>query len=90
MDKVKALKILRMVPLSSGYAYDLIQHFIDYGCEDEYALVELEAIPNSVEAGDLFRTLVLDEHFDVDAAEEVYDAAMVIVRCADSVNQKVA
>ena len=86
------LTVLKEVSLTRGYAYDVIQHFIVAGRDDWKGLAkdDVENVPTDLEAGDLFRTLVLDENFSLSYSEHVYDAAMIIVRSVDSALEKVA
>lgn len=89
MNQEQAIAVLEGLPFESGYAYDMIQHFLDFENQDPDGDVGF-GLPNCMEAGDLFRTLVLDEHYAVEEAENVYDAAMVIVYCADKPPQRLA
>lgn len=55
----------------SGYAYDIVSGLLD----PEADFSERDTL----EADALFRTLVLDEHWEVDEAREVYEAAYSIL-----------
>lgn len=66
-----ALSLLR-----EGYAYDLVTAFMDADGDYSGGL-------DDVHAGDLFRTLVLDERWGVAEAKEVYYAAMGALPPAD-------
>ncbi|PCJ25651.1 MAG: hypothetical protein COA94_06120 [Rickettsiales bacterium] len=61
--------------LAPGYATDLLLAFVEYLPENRASHKELEP----TDAGDLFRTLVLEENWSVKKARAVYDAAYEVV-----------
>ena len=69
--------------LRSGYARDLVSSFLEPAdsADSPPAIVEASAEwgfdeLDAVDAGDLFRTLVLDEHWDIEQAAVVYYSAL--------------
>lgn len=85
----KALAMLRDVSapcscggvhLADGYARDLVCDILsEHDAEEDDDVASL----TTADAGDLFRTLVLDERYDVEEAAAIYYAAMVVIEGAD-------
>ena len=60
------------IKLASGYAYDIITDVLGRKGEEEPIAVSLLV-------GDLFRTLVLDECWDIVPASRAYYDAMILI-----------